>query len=132
MGRLPETDPLRNQHAVLVNPTVRRKTGNQDSAHIFPEKEHRIYGMNSQISDMIVQFLIVHHAATAVLLAMSFWGSYLALDALKSFDDTLRNRGSARANLEGCVRPERSGAVNTTIVEQARGEPETKGQSAKD
>jgi hypothetical protein len=35
-------------------------------------------------------------------------------------------------NLEGCVRPERSGAVNTTIVEQARGEPETKPQSAKD
>jgi len=37
-----------------------------------------------------------------------------------------------RANLEGCVRPERSGAVNTTIVEQARGELETKPQSAKD
>jgi len=37
-----------------------------------------------------------------------------------------------RPNLEGCVRPERSGAVNTTIVEQARGEPATKPQSAKD
>ena len=29
-----------------------------------------------------------------------------------------------RANLEGCVRPERSGAVNTTIVEQAPASPE--------
>jgi len=28
------------------------------------------------------------------------------------------------ANLEGCVRPERSGAVNTTIVEQAPASPE--------
>jgi hypothetical protein len=36
------------------------------------------------------------------------------------------------SNLEGCVRPERSGAVNTTIVEQARGEPATKPQPAKD
>jgi hypothetical protein len=43
----------------------------------------------------------------------------------------LRQRRS-EPNLEGCVRPERSGAVNTTIVEQARGEPETKPQSAKD
>ena len=34
--------------------------------------------------------------------------------------------------LEGCVRPERSGAVNTTVVEQARGEPETKPQPSKD
>ncbi len=36
------------------------------------------------------------------------------------------------ANPEGCVRPERSGAVNTTFVEQARGGPETKPQPAKD
>lgn len=36
------------------------------------------------------------------------------------------------ANPEGCVRPERSGAVNTTSVEQARGGPETKPQPTKD
>jgi len=36
-----------------------------------------------------------------------------------------------KVNLEGCVRPERSGAVNTTVVEQARGEPETKPQPLK-
>ena len=35
-------------------------------------------------------------------------------------------------NPESCVRPERSGAVNTTLVEQARGGPETKPQPAKD
>ena len=41
-------------------------------------------------------------------------------------------KNTQKSNPEGCVRPERSGAVNTTIVEQARGGPETKPQSTKD
>ena len=46
---------------------------------------------------------------------------YLVLYARKS-----------EANPESCVRPERSGAVNTTSAEQARGGPETKPQPTKD
>ena len=41
-------------------------------------------------------------------------------------------RISGRPNPESCVRPERSGTVNTTFVEQARGGAETKPERAKD
>ena len=43
-----------------------------------------------------------------------------------------RYKKKDRPNLEGCIRPERSGAVNTTGVGQSRGGPETKPQSPKD
>ena len=39
-------------------------------------------------------------------------------------DFQLGEDGKKWPNLEGCVRPERSGAVNTTIVEQAPASPE--------
>ena len=43
-----------------------------------------------------------------------------------------RPRKNERPNPESCVRPERSGAVNTTGVEHARGGSETKPQPPKD
>ena len=53
----------------------------------------------------------------------------IATEAWETFKAQKENRRTAP---EGCACPERGGAVNTTLVEQARGGPEAKPESAKD